>query len=67
VSARFPTTRWSRITRAGDPDDATVRAALEQLCHDYRFVRLSAAMMSRPTMLRISSRDSSLTLSNGVT
>jgi DNA-directed RNA polymerase specialized sigma24 family protein len=37
MAARFPTTRWSRIIRAGDPDDATVRAALEQLCHDYWF------------------------------
>ena len=26
--ARFPTTHWSRIARAGDPDDPDARAAM---------------------------------------
>jgi DNA-directed RNA polymerase specialized sigma24 family protein len=37
MSARFPTTRWSRIGRAGVPGDAEARAALEELCRDYWF------------------------------
>jgi DNA-directed RNA polymerase specialized sigma24 family protein len=36
-AARFPTTRWSRIARAGRPDDTAARAALEGLCRDYWF------------------------------
>lgn len=31
----FPTTQWSRVARAGDPDDPEARAALEGLCRDY--------------------------------
>jgi RNA polymerase sigma-70 factor (ECF subfamily) len=34
---RFPTTRWSRVARAGGPADATAREALEGLCRDYWF------------------------------
>ncbi len=37
MAARFPTTRWSRIIRAGDPADPTARTALEDLCRDYWF------------------------------
>lgn len=36
-AARFPTTHWSRIARAGRPDDTAARAALEELCRDYWF------------------------------
>jgi DNA-directed RNA polymerase specialized sigma24 family protein len=35
--ARFPTTRWSRIARAGGPPDNDARAALDELCRDYWF------------------------------
>ena len=35
MAARFPTTRWSRVIRAGDPADPGGRAALEELCRDY--------------------------------
>ena len=34
-AARFPTTQWSRVARAGDPADAGAREALEGLCRDY--------------------------------
>jgi RNA polymerase sigma-70 factor (ECF subfamily) len=34
-AARFPTTCWSRVARAGDPDDPEARAAMEGLCRDY--------------------------------
>src|SRR3954471_785792 len=34
-AARFPTTCWSRVARAGDPADPEARAALEGLCRDY--------------------------------
>jgi RNA polymerase sigma-70 factor (ECF subfamily) len=34
-AARFPTTHWSRVARAGVPDDPEARAALEGLCRDY--------------------------------
>jgi DNA-directed RNA polymerase specialized sigma24 family protein len=34
-AARFPTTWWSRVARAGDPADPEARAALEGLCRDY--------------------------------
>ena len=37
MAARFPTTRWSRVIRAGDPADPRGRAALEELCRDYWF------------------------------
>ena len=37
MAARFPTTRWSRLGRVGDPADPASRAALEQLCRDYWF------------------------------
>jgi RNA polymerase sigma factor (sigma-70 family) len=37
VAARFPTTRWSRVIRAGDPADPGARTALEDLCRDYWF------------------------------
>jgi RNA polymerase sigma factor (sigma-70 family) len=37
MAARFPTTRWSRLGRVGDPADPASRAALEQLCRDYSF------------------------------
>ena len=33
--ALFPTTHWSRVARAGDPDEPEARAALEGLCRDY--------------------------------
>jgi DNA-directed RNA polymerase specialized sigma24 family protein len=33
--ARFPTTHWSRIARAGDPDDPEARAAMAELCGAY--------------------------------
>ena len=33
--ARFPTTLWSRVIRAGDPTDQEGQAALELLCKDY--------------------------------
>jgi RNA polymerase sigma-70 factor (ECF subfamily) len=33
--ALFPTTQWSRVARAGDPDEPEARAALEGLCRDY--------------------------------
>lgn len=33
--AGFPTTHWSRVLRAGDPNDMEGRDALEQLCCDY--------------------------------
>ena len=36
-AARFPTTQWSRIARAGGQADAAARAALEGLCRDYWF------------------------------
>jgi RNA polymerase sigma-70 factor (ECF subfamily) len=35
AAARFPTTCWSRVARAGDPADPEARAALEGLCRDY--------------------------------
>jgi DNA-directed RNA polymerase specialized sigma24 family protein len=31
----FPTTQWSRVARAGDPDAPGSREALEGLCRDY--------------------------------
>lgn len=31
----FPTTRWSRVLRLGNPDEAEARRALERLCGDY--------------------------------
>jgi len=34
-SAKFPTTHWSRVLRAGDPIDPQGRDALEELCRDY--------------------------------
>jgi RNA polymerase sigma factor (sigma-70 family) len=34
-AARFPTTHWSRVLRAGDPADRGSREALEHLCGDY--------------------------------
>jgi RNA polymerase sigma factor (sigma-70 family) len=34
-TAKFPTTQWSRVLRAGDPSDREGRDALEQLCRDY--------------------------------
>lgn len=34
-AARFPTTHWSRVVRAGDPDDPEAFAALDGLCRDY--------------------------------
>jgi tetratricopeptide (TPR) repeat protein len=37
MAARFPTTRWSRILRAGDPADPVARSAIEDLCRDYWF------------------------------
>ena len=33
--ARFPTTHWSRIAHAGDPDDPEARAAMAELCGAY--------------------------------
>jgi DNA-directed RNA polymerase specialized sigma24 family protein len=36
-TARFPTTHWSRVLRAGDPTDREGCDALEGLCHDYRY------------------------------
>jgi RNA polymerase sigma factor (sigma-70 family) len=36
-AAQFPTTRWSRIARAGGQADVAARAALEELCRDYWF------------------------------
>lgn len=36
-AARFPTTHWSRIARAGGQADSEARAALEGLCRDYWF------------------------------
>jgi len=36
-AARFPTTHWSRVARAGGPADDEARAALEGLCRDYWF------------------------------
>ena len=33
--AGFPTTHWSRVLRAGDPNDRQSRDALEELCRDY--------------------------------
>jgi RNA polymerase sigma-70 factor (ECF subfamily) len=35
--ARFPTTHWSRVARAGGRPDSEARAALEGLCRDYWF------------------------------
>ena len=35
ASARFPTTRWSVVVRAGDPGDPDTRAALAALCEAY--------------------------------
>jgi RNA polymerase sigma-70 factor (ECF subfamily) len=37
VAARFPTTQWSLVARAGNPADPAARAALEALCRDYWF------------------------------
>jgi hypothetical protein len=37
MAARFPTTRWSRIVRAGDPGDPVARTAHEGPCRDYWF------------------------------
>ncbi len=34
-AARFPTTDWSRVVRAGDPAGPEARDALEGLCRDY--------------------------------
>ncbi|QEH31557.1 hypothetical protein OJF2_00220 [Aquisphaera giovannonii] len=34
-AARFPTTCWTRVAIAGDPDDPGARLALEGLCRDY--------------------------------
>lgn len=34
-AAPFPTTHWSRVVAAGDPDAAGARDALEALCRDY--------------------------------
>jgi DNA-directed RNA polymerase specialized sigma24 family protein len=33
----FPTTRWSRVGRAGDPSDSRAREALTELCRSYWF------------------------------
>jgi hypothetical protein len=38
-AARFPTTQWSRVLRAGDPSDRHGRDALEQLCRCYWYPR----------------------------
>src|ERR1700722_12016812 len=35
--ASFPTTRWSRVARAGDSAGADARAALAELCAAYWF------------------------------
>jgi RNA polymerase sigma factor (sigma-70 family) len=37
VAARFPTTLWSRIIRAGDSADPRASTAIEELCRDYWF------------------------------
>ncbi len=37
MSARFPTTHWSRLGIVGDRSDPEARAALERLCRDYWF------------------------------
>ncbi len=37
MAARFPTTRWTRVIRAGDPADPGAITALEDLCRDYWF------------------------------
>jgi len=34
-AARFPTTQWSRVARAGDPAAPEARAALAELCQAY--------------------------------
>ena len=34
---RFPTTRWSRVVAAADPDRPEARAALAELCAAYWF------------------------------
>jgi RNA polymerase sigma-70 factor (ECF subfamily) len=36
-AARFPTTHWSRIARAGDFHEPEARAAIEELCRAYWF------------------------------
>ena len=33
--ARFPTTRWSRVARAGGPPTPEARTALAELCAAY--------------------------------
>ena len=35
LPTRFPTTHWSRIAHAGDPDDPDARAAMAELCGAY--------------------------------
>ena len=35
LSARFPTTRWSVVSRAVDPYDPAASLALDGLCRDY--------------------------------
>jgi DNA-directed RNA polymerase specialized sigma24 family protein len=35
AGAGFPTTHWSRVLQAGDPNDRGSRDALEHLCRDY--------------------------------
>ena len=37
MSARFPTTHWSRLGRVGDRSDPEALAELERLCRDYWF------------------------------
>ena len=37
MAARFPTSRWSRVIRAGNPVDPGAATALEDLCGDYWF------------------------------
>jgi RNA polymerase sigma-70 factor (ECF subfamily) len=34
-AARFPTTQWSRIISAGDPDTPLARESLAELCNAY--------------------------------
>ena len=69
MAARFPTSRWSRVIRAGDPDDpgARQRSRICAAITGSLSTPLSDAMAFRQTRPRTSSKDYSPTCSNGAT
>ena len=69
MAARFPTTRWSRVIRAGDPADpgAITASRNSAATTGSLFMPSSDAKVSRQTRPRTSSRDSSPTCLSAAT